>query len=340
MRKKKAAVVGLNFGTWVIENELLSGAGKDYFTLAAVCDRDREKADAVAERFHVPACYDLDVLLRNREIEAVVLVTGPSGRAKLIHRILDAGKPVMTTKPFETSSREALEVLKRAQRLGLPVFMNSPTPVAEEEIRQIEAWTADYGLGRLIGYRADTYCSYREKADGSWYDDISLCPAAPITRLGIYLLNDLCRLAAPVRDVQVFSSRIFTGRPTADNAQLSVLHEDGCIGSVYASFCIEDLQYYRCSMELHYERGSVYKNIGPMRSGDIELEMCANAGGGRKHEACRIKKEGAGYQWKNFYRAIEGEEIGTVITPEQVTSSIRILELMREKCAAWETAGI
>lgn len=331
MERIKVAVVGINFGEWVIENELLGGTGKDYFEMIAVCDLNREKVDDFSKRYGVLGYYDLDELLKNQEVEAIVLITGPNKRAKLIHKILESGKPVMTTKPFDTSSTETLEVLKRAEELKIPVFMNSPTPIAGDELEQIEKWIKKYNLGKMIGYRATTYCSYREVKDGSWYDDPSLCPAAPITRLGIYLLNDLCRFFSPVKDINVLQSRIFTNRPTADNAQLSILHEGGCIGSIYASFCIDDLQYYRCSFEINFEKGTIYKNIGPMKTEDILLEISANENGELKQEKCSVKKEGAGYQWDNFYKAIKGIDIGPTIAKEKVATAIRILELMKEK---------
>lgn len=332
MERKKVAVVGLNFGEWVIENELLHGAGSDYFEIKAVCDLNREKAEEFAKRYGVVPYDDMELMLKTEDLDAVVLITGPVGRAKLIHKILDYKKPVMTTKPFDTSSEETYKVLNRAKEMGIPVFMNSPTPIAGNELWQIEKWRKQYMLGELVGYRASTYCSYREQPDGSWYDDPALCPAAPITRLGIYLLNDLCRFFRPVKEVQVFQSRIFTGRPTADNAQLSILHEGGCIGSIYASFCVDDLQYYRCSYELNFEKGTVYKNIGTVRNDDIELELCANVGGERKLEHCTIKEGGAGYPWEHFHKAMCGVDIGPTIEPEKVASSIRILELMKEQC--------
>lgn len=332
MERKKVAVVGLNFGEWVIENELLHGAGKDYFKMTAVCDLNKEKAGEFARRYGVTAYDDMEVMLNSEDLDGVVLITGPHNRAKLIHKLLDYSKPVMTTKPFDTSGEETLNVLRRAQELNIPVFMNSPTPIAGNELMQIEKWRTQYALGELMGYHASTYCSYRENADGSWYDDPELCPAAPVTRLGIYLLNDLCRFFRPVKDVSVMQSRIFTGRPTADNAQLSIVHEGGCIGSIYASFCIEDLQYYRCAYELNFERGTVYKNAGVMVHEDIDLELCANVGGTAKTEYCTVKKEGAGYQWDNFYKAMEGIDIGPTIAPEKTAAAIRILELMKEKC--------
>ena len=334
MEKLRAAVVGLNFGKWVIENELLGGNGTHFIELIGVCDLDIEKASALASDYGVTAYASLDAVLEDERIECVILITGPVGRAAMIDKIISAGKPVMTTKPFDISAEATLKVLKKADNLGIPVFMNSPSPLATAEIRQIEQWQGKYALGRPIGYRASTYCSYREKADGSWYDDPHSCPAAPIFRLGIYLLNDLSRFFPPVKEVHVMQSRIFTERPTSDNAQLSLLHQDGTIGSIFASFCIDDKQYYRCSYEINYERGTVYKNMGPVdvtNTDKIALQLVANVGDQIVIETAFTESTGAGYQWDSFYNAVKGKGIGPTIQPEQVASVITILEQMRKQ---------
>lgn len=328
MDKINAVVVGLNFGEWVIENELINGKGKDYIKLIGVCDLNKEKTLEFSKRYNVTPYYDLESALASDETQAIILITGPVGRAKIIQKILDAKIPVMTTKPFDTSSKETLDVLNRAKAEGVTVFMNSPTPLASGELLQMEKWIEEFALGRTIGYRASTYCSYREKPDGSWYDDEALCPAAPVFRLGIYLLNDLCRFLSPVERVDVIKSRIFTVRPTADNAMLSILHEDGTIGGIYASFCIDDLQYYRCSMEINFEHGTIYKNVGLKTSDDVELSLSANINGQRVVKQCIIKAEG-GYQWKNFYDAINGDLKEQTVEPAQVASVIKILEDMK-----------
>ncbi len=329
MKRKNAIVVGINFGVWVIENELLKKPGSDFFNLYAVCDINKEKTDSIAEKYGVKAYYDIDTALCDEQIDVFVLITGPNGRAKLIDKIISRGKPVMTTKPFDISADETFFVLKKAESLNIPVFMNSPTPVAAGELQQVSEWITRFNLGRPIGYRASTYCSYREKPDGSWYDDPALCPAAPVFRLGIYLLNDLCRFLSPVKTVNVLQSRIFTERPTADNAMLSTLHEDGTIGSIYASFCIDDLQYYRGSFEIMFEKGTIYKNAGAKETEDIVLELAANVGGSLTVERAAIDGSISGYQWENLYRAMQGEDIGERVTPEAVASVIRIIEQMK-----------
>lgn len=326
MEKIKCVVVGLNFGKWVIDNELLQGKGKDYITLYGVCDLNREKAKELAQVYGVRYYESYEEVLADAAVEAVILITGPTGRAQMVKQAVLAQKPVMTTKPFDSSSSQTLEVLRLAEAQGVPVCMNSPTPVAKDEIRVMEDWVKQYDLGRPVSYYAETYCSYREEPDGSWYDDPEKCPAAPIYRLGIYLLNDLCRFFSPAQKIQVLQSRLRTKRPTADNAQLSILHEDGTIGTVFASFCIGDLQYYRCSMQLHFERGTIYKNVGPQTGEEILLQLVANVEGEKKQVEQRVKSEGAGYLWDVFYEKVRGTWNAPTISPEQVASVIRIIE--------------
>jgi hypothetical protein len=50
-------------------------------------------------------------LIADPNIPVIGLYTGPVGRAALIHRIIEAGKDVMTTKPFELDSEAALAVM-------------------------------------------------------------------------------------------------------------------------------------------------------------------------------------------------------------------------------------
>ena len=330
-KRLKVALIGLNFGQWVIENEINGPIGRQYVELIGVCDLDAEKTKRAAERFGVHAYESLDAVLADPQVEAVVLITGPVGRAAQIEKILRSGRPVMTTKPFETSPEETLRVLRLARELHLPVFMNSPSPLPSPDLRQMLSWVKTYGLGRPVGYRATVWCSYREKPDGSWYDDPALCPAAPVFRLGIYLLNDLCRFVGPVKQVDVLQSRVFTGRPTADNAQLSLLHEDGTIGCIYASFCVDDRQYYRNSLELNFERGTIWRSAGPNRGEEgIRLQLAANTPDGPiVREA--IAEPSHGYPWEEFFRAVAGETIEGAVTPEQTAWAIRILEQMKEK---------
>lgn len=329
MAKPRVVVVGLGFGQWLIENELLTDEGLQNVDFVGVCDLNQQLAAAVAERHSVKHFSTYAEVLSDPAVDAVVLMTGPSGRGELVAGAIRAGKPVMTTKPFETSSQVALAVLHLARDSGVPVFMNSPSPRPTADIALIQRWIEQYQLGRAISYRAATWCSYRENADGSWYDDPQLAPAAPIARLGIYLIADVCRLLAPVTSVSVAQSRVFTGRPTADNATILLSHEDGTLGSISASFCVADGEPYKLSLEINFERGTVSRNLGPGVDEETVLELSTVVDGAKHIERVQLSRS-SGYQWELFARACQGKEIGETVSPEIVAQVVAVMESIRD----------
>ncbi len=330
MKPVKLGLVGLHFGKLMIE-ELQKPENRKYIEIACLCDRDEPLAEKLAAEYGIQKYVaSLNVLLADPGIEAVGLFTGPEGRALLIDQILDAGRDVLTTKPFERSADEARRVLQKSRSLGRIIHLNCPTPTPPRDIRQIDEWIEQYHLGRPIGYRAMTWCSYREKPDGSWYDDPALCPAAPIFRLGIYLINDISRYFGEVETLQLLHSRLFTGRPTADNAQLALLHKNGAVGSIYASFCVNDGRHYLHALELNFENGTIFRNTGADAvDGKIKLDLAASGNDGgliRKHR--EFEAAVGDYQYEQFYKAVRGEILENPTPDEQVINGIKILELL------------
>ncbi len=328
----KIGIVGLRFGNIVVQ-ELLRPENRQFLEVAALCDQNEPLAGQLAAEYGVSKTYSsLDTLLADPQIEAVGLFTGPDGRAKLIDQILDSGRDVLTTKPFERSAAEARRVLQKARTLGRIIHLNCPTPTPPKDIRQIDEWIKEYHLGRPIGYRAMTWCSYREKADGSWYDDPVRCPAAPIFRLGIYLINDVSRYFGEIEDLSVLQSRIFTERPTSDSAQLSLIHKNGAIGSIYASFCVNDGRHYLHALELNFENGTIFRNCGAEAvNGKIQLALVAAGPDGNSIRRHRELDAAVGdYQYDQFYKAVRGEILNNPTSNDQIINGIKVLERLNQ----------
>jgi len=332
MKKLKIGMVGLNWGDSIIRDQILGGPASPFFELAAVCDRDAAKADSCGAAHGVRAFHSIDDLLGSNNIDAVCLMTGPYGRAGLIRKVIEAGKHVMTTKPIEVDPDEALSVLQQARRLGRVVHLNSPSPLPSPDLAQIGRWREELGLGRPVAVRADIWANYRELPDGTWYDNPEECPVAPIFRLGIYLINDLVRLIGKPAAVSVMSSRLFTGRPTPDNAQLSMIFDNGAIANIFASFCVNDAQWWLSSLTLNYENGTVYRNVGPA-SGSAprekpELAVVVNRDG----HPFSLKTVASGstedYQWEAFSREIYGETLPGKIADEDTVAALKIIRAM------------
>lgn len=330
LARVKLGVLGLNFGRHIVEEIATTSSGK-YLEPVALCDQHAGRLGSVLPGASLSRHTSLDDLLADPEVEAVGLFTGPIGRADLMRRILRSGRHIITTKPLEIDPDAAQLVLEEADSLGLVVHCNSPSPLPVPDLRIIQRWEQEYDLGQPVGARGNVWASYREEPDGTWYDNPEYCPAPPLYRLGIYLINDLTRLWGRVKRVQVMETRLFTGRPTSDNAQAGLLFENGALANVFASFCVEDGDQYGNSLILNYENGTVYRNAGPAWDTPREnrnrlalVQSKSNQGRVVAQEETGVGE--SGYQWEQFARAVRGEDMPGKLSPEQMVEGIRVIQ--------------
>ncbi len=326
----RLGLLGLNFGEGIARRIAQS---VDCLKVVAVCDLDQAKLQRVAGELGVKAYDDLDAMLADPEIEAVALFTGPAGRARLISKVLYTGRHVLTTKPFELDATEAERVLHQARERGLVVHLNAPAPEPAEDVAIIQNWMGQYDLGRPLAFHAKTWSNYREQPTGTWYDDPEKCAAAPILRLGVYFLNEFASFMGKPRSVHVVQSRIFTQRPTADHAHMTIEFENGSIGSVFASFCIEDGHPWRDEINLNFERGTVNRWVERHVESDMSFDYAVAELWKRGAEPLRAQTQPGAfagwYQWEAFWRAIRRKEGTTEKNVEDILYGVRILQAMR-----------
>ncbi len=324
------AIIGCKFGAHLARD--LKASPHSRFQIQAVCDLNGELAEALAAELGVEAVTDYRKLLADPTLSAIALLTGPGGRAQLLHEVLAAGKDIMTTKPFETDSVAARHVLIESQRLRRVIHLNSPAATIADDLLTILEWEKKYDLGRSAYFYGSVHANYHETADGSWYDDFVKCPAPPIFRLGIYLINDLQTLWGAVCAVRILETRLRTGRPTADNAVLSLEMENRAVGAITASFCVGDGDAYRNSLQLSYERGTIYRNMGPHRIGthsDCELQLVQEILGVRRIVAtAQVQSNAHKCNWNAFADAILRREPPTSGYIDRIVNGIETLNAM------------
>lgn len=319
-------ILGLNFGEGIAR---LIQRQVPPLQVVAVCDANEGKARSLGQELAVPAYVELEALLQDPKVEAVGLFTGPCGRAALISKILRAGKHVLTTKPFELDPAAAAAVLQEASDRGLIIHQNSPASVVTEDLSLIKSWREEYDLGRPLALQARTWASYRESANGTWYDDPVLCPVAPILRLGIYFLNDFATILGQPYRVFVQQSRIFTNRPTVDHAQISLEYTNGALASIFASFCVNDGRPYQDEVTLNFANGTIRRSIqrqnGPDMSGDFAVLELQTKGKSLVHR-CALGNYCGWYQWDGFARAVRGDRSIPRTQDAEVLQGIQLLQ--------------
>jgi predicted dehydrogenase len=88
--------------------------------IAGVTDLQRSLAEAVAEKYRIPAVYvSLDELLADPAVDAVTCIQQWPNNYKLVKQILQAGKSVITEKPMVGRVDEAEELVSLASEKGV-----------------------------------------------------------------------------------------------------------------------------------------------------------------------------------------------------------------------------
>jgi predicted dehydrogenase len=105
-----------------------------------ICDQDPENLETARHRFpHLRFVPDIEQLLEDRSVEAVIIATPVSTHHALALRCLAAGRHVFVEKPLAASAREAEELVRVAEFAGRTLmvghtFEYSPPVVKVKEI--------------------------------------------------------------------------------------------------------------------------------------------------------------------------------------------------------------
>src|SRR4029078_131013 len=94
----------------------IDGAG-----LVAVCDTVRNRADAIASKFGVPAIYDMDDFLARKDIDAVAVLTRSGMHPANVIACAKAGKHVVVEKPMALRLQDADDMIRACDEAGVNV---------------------------------------------------------------------------------------------------------------------------------------------------------------------------------------------------------------------------
>lgn len=138
--------------------EQISAKGK----LVAVCDIDAQKADQLAGRFKVKACYSVEELLKEKDMDVVSVCTPNGLHAKHTIQSLQAGFHVLCEKPMAIRVSDCLDMIAAAEKSGRKLFIVkqnrfNPPVVAVKQALDEER------LGRIFSLQLN--CFWNRKAE-------------------------------------------------------------------------------------------------------------------------------------------------------------------------------
>lgn len=134
--------------------------------LVAVCDNDRAKARALADRFGIDDTYnDIEDLLESGELQAVVVATPNHLHEPHVLSALAAGLDVLCERPLAMSSRGVERIINAAARGSRKVLVANNYRF-RSDVQALAAFLRGGELGKLTGIRAGAY--HFRRGEQSW----------------------------------------------------------------------------------------------------------------------------------------------------------------------------
>jgi predicted dehydrogenase len=259
----------------------------DKVNVVAIADPVLERAAEAAKEFGIPEVYDnLDAMLDQSELDAVVNLTPITFHSETSLKILRAGKHLATEKPLASTMEDADAIVETAAAQGLTVVCSPPDalfPTYAEARRLV----AEGAIGKVAFARVRS--SHAGPAgslsgwplDPTWFYQRG---SGPLLDMGVYGIHEITALLGPAQRVVGFSgitepTRVVRGGPFAGKI-IDVTEDDNALFMLDfggATFAVVDGTY-----NVHASKSpkiEVFGRQGAMNirdgnaSGDAPLEI-------------------------------------------------------------------
>jgi predicted dehydrogenase len=195
----------------------------------AVCDNDRPKARALADRFDIADVYtDIEDLLEEDELHAVVVATPNHLHEPHVLSAIASGKDVLVERPLALTSRGVERILNAATRAGRKVFVANNHRF-RSDVQALAGFLRGGELGKLIGIRAGAY--HHRRAEQGWRQRRAESGGGAFFDYGLPLLDLALWLADfPEPERVVAHMERGSGKNAVEDSLLVQLH---CAGTVF-----------------------------------------------------------------------------------------------------------
>jgi predicted dehydrogenase len=262
----RIAVCG--YGYWG-PNLVRNVAERPELELAALCERDQARADAFRSRFGgVPVYADLDDLLEDPTIDAVLVATPPRTHHMLASAALEAGKHVLVEKPLARTSAEASDLVDIADRRGL-VLMPGHTFLYSPPVNKVRELMHQGALGEVY------FVTSSRMNLGKYQPDGVICDLAPHdVSILLYLLDE------PVVQVSASARSIFREQ-NPEVAFLTLTFASGVTANIQISWLaprkVREMVFVGSRRMVQYDDTAADESVRVFDRG-MEFEAPANFG--------------------------------------------------------------
>jgi predicted dehydrogenase len=212
------------------------------------------RRDAFAAEHGCRAMESWEAVLRDPEIEALILATPHSTHATLIEEAASAGKHVFVEKPFVLHVPDGQRAVAACERAGVRLGVGHQRryqPAHRELKRLIESGK----LGQVVQVEANFSYDFAFRLDlESWRADPAESPAGSMTGLGIHHADTLQYLMGPAKRIAALSRSVHPRTPLDDVTGVLIEFEGGQVGYLGTNMLTPKVYFVR----LHGTEGNVW----------------------------------------------------------------------------------
>jgi predicted dehydrogenase len=254
-------------------------------TVAAICGRNRERAQKMATQYGIPQVFtDYRAMLIEGNVNAVVIVTPDDEHFPMAMAALDAGLHVLCEKPLACTAAQARQMVERAEAQGVRHMTNFSyrwSPL----YRYVHDLIAQGAVGRIYHAQFSFMSGHGRNPNYAWRFDPQRANGAlgdlgsHTIDLARYLVGDIARVNARlVTNVQRTGADGQPGISANDAATVMVEFTDGTRGTVELSAVARthDPAFEQTSI-IHGEAGSLIANFA-LFSTPPRIELATGTG--------------------------------------------------------------
>ena len=224
--------------------------------LAAVCDILEERAATTAELFNVPGFIDMHRMMREIDIDVVVVLTESGHHARHVKELAPYGKHIVVEKPMALTMDDADDMIRACERARIKLFVvkqnrfNVPVMKLREALERDRFGKLVLGTVRVRWCRPQSY--YDQDAwRGTWALD-----GGVLTNQASHHVDLLEWMMGEVDSVVAMSTTALAHIEAEDTAVVILHFRNGALGCIEATTAVrpKDLEG---SISILGEKGAV-----------------------------------------------------------------------------------
>jgi predicted dehydrogenase len=226
-----AAIVGL--GRWG-KNLVNSAADSPALRFTHANSRTRQTAEAFCREKSLHWTADLDEILNDPAIDAVVFATPHSQHPDQVRRAAAAGKHVFVEKPFALTLAEADRMLDAAAHAGIVLAVGFNRRFSPSMIRMRDAVRSGQ-FGTIITISAEqTALHGLTLSETAWRAQPNEAPGGAMTAIGVHLVDGMIDLLGPIVSVFAHVNR-HAAAHADDTTDVLLTFGNGATGHLFCS---------------------------------------------------------------------------------------------------------